>query len=323
MVPSLLAERSAAHPGEGHRGVYGIMNAEQMMQRICRGAGFVAALDQSGGSTPKTLANYGLSPGAWSSEKEMFDLIDEMRCRIITSPAFSADKILGTILFERTMDRAVNGLPIPSLLREKGIVPFLKVDQGLQSEHDSVELMKPITGLDTLLERAKAHGIFGTKMRSVIRGASATGIAAIVAQQFSVGRSIIEAGLLPILEPEYDLNAPDRAAGEAILLDEILGSLAKLREGQRVLLKLSLPVQPNAYRPLVQHPRVARVVALSGGYTRRKACEELAKNSGVIASFSRALLSDLRVGMSAEAFDAALGQAVDEIYRASVREAKS
>ena len=292
------------------------MNNRQMMTRIRRGTGFIAALDQSGGSSPKTLTGYGLSPDVWSSEEEMFDLIHQMRCRIITSQAFSADKILGTILFERTMDGTADGSPIPKLLHQKGIVPFLKVDQGLEDEHDRVQLMKPISGLGMLLERAKALGVFGTKMRSVIRGASSTGIAAIVAQQFRVGNVIADAGLLPILEPEYDIQATDRAAGEAILLEEILRSLAELPDRRLVMLKLSLPVEPNTYRVLVRHPRVARVAALSGGYSRQKACEELARNQGLIASFSRALLSDLRVTMSAEEFDAALGRAIDQIHRA-------
>lgn len=297
------------------------MNERKMMTRIRRGTGFIAALDQSGGSSPKTLTGYGISPDAWSSEEEMFDLIHQMRCRIITSPAFSADKVLGTILFEKTMDATAGGSAIPRLLHEKRIVPFLKVDQGLEDEHDRVQLMKPIAGLEVLLARAKGLGVFGTKMRSVIRGASSTGIAAIVAQQFRVGNAIADAGLLPILEPEYDIQATDRAAGEAILLEEILRSLAELPDGRLVMLKLSLPVEPDAYKVLVEHPRVARVAALSGGYSREKACEELARNPGMIASFSRALLADLRVTMSAEEFDAALGRAIDQIHRASANSA--
>lgn len=293
------------------------MDNQQMMERIRRGEGFVAALDQSGGSTPRALTGYGLPADSWSSEEEMFALIHRMRCRIITSRAFSSDRIIGAILFERTMEEMVAGQAVPSFLLDRGIVPFLKVDQGLEEERDGVRLMKPIVELSNLLARAKRHGIFGTKMRSVIRAASVAGIEAIVRQQFEIGRLIANAGLLPILEPEYDIEAEDRAAGEAILAEEIARSLTELPEGRQVMLKLSLPVEPGAYRELIRHPRVARVAALSGGYSRPKACEELARNPGMIASFSRALLSDLRITMDDEEFDRALAEAIEQIYRAS------
>ena len=288
-----------------------------MMERMRRGLGFIAALDQSGGSTPKTLVNYGLSPSTWSSDEEMFDLIHAMRCRILRSPAFTREKILAAILFERTMDGMADGRPVPQLLIEKGIVPFLKIDKGLEAERDGVELMSPVAGLECTLSRAIELGVFGTKARSVIRAANPKGIAAAVEQQFEVGKTVAAAGLLPILEPEFALDAPDRAAGEEILKQEILSALAKLPEDSFVILKLSIPVKPNAYRDLVHHPRVARLAALSGGYSRQTACEELAKNEGMIASFSRALLSDLRVSMSDAVFDATLARVINQIFRAS------
>ncbi|HLT02190.1 MAG TPA: fructose bisphosphate aldolase [Geminicoccaceae bacterium] len=293
------------------------MDHQEMSRRIREADGFIAALDQSGGSTPKALAGYGVAPGSWADDSEMFDLIHRMRCRIITSPAFTGDKVLGAILFERTMDGAVDGKPVPQALIERGVIPFVKVDQGLEEERDDVQLMKPIAGLDSLLARAKGLGVFGTKMRSVIKAANRPGIARIVAQQVEIGRQIGAAGLMPILEPEYDIGAADRTEGEAILLDELTRALGDLPDGEQVMLKLSIPAQPNLYRDLVRHPAVARVVALSGGYSRAEACEELARNEGMIASFSRALLSDLRVTMGDEEFDKALGQAIDEIYRAS------
>lgn len=293
------------------------MDEQEMLTRIRGEDGFIAALDQSGGSTPKTLLRYGLAPESWSSDDQMFDLIHQMRCRIITSPSFNGDKVLGAILFERTMDGFVGRKPVPQVLLDRGVIPFLKVDQGLEDERDGVQLMKAIEGLDALLVRAKSLEIFGTKMRSVIKAAHPPGIAAIVAQQFEIGLRISDAGLMPILEPEYDIRASDRAEGEAILREEVFQALAGLSEGRQVMLKLSIPAEPNFYRALVQHPRVARVLALSGGYTRQEACDELAKNEGVIASFSRALLSDLRVTMSDKEFDATLAQAINEIYYAS------
>ncbi|MCB5424339.1 fructose bisphosphate aldolase [Altererythrobacter sp. CC-YST694] len=290
----------------------------QMLERIRTGKGFIAALDQSGGSTPKALKGYGIEDGAWSSDEEMFGLIHQMRVRIITSPAFTGEKVLGAILFERTMDGQADGKPVPTLLRERNVVPFLKVDKGLEDEGDGVQMMKPMPGLDDLLARAKALGVVGTKMRSVINAANPAGIAANVAQQFQFGAQIWNAGLIPILEPEYNIKSADRAEGETLLRDEILKQLDAMPEGQVVMLKLSIPVVANHYKALVDHPAVARVVALSGGYTRPDACAELVKNSGMIASFSRALLEDLRAGMSDAEFDAALASAIDEIYRASI-----
>ncbi|KPL67776.1 fructose-1,6-bisphosphate aldolase [Erythrobacter sp. SG61-1L] len=290
----------------------------RMLERIRTGKGFIAALDQSGGSTPKALKGYGIEEGAWSSEEEMFGLIHEMRVRIITSPAFTGEKVLGAILFERTMDGLADGKQVPALLRERNVVPFLKVDKGLEDEADGVQLMKPMPGLVDLLARAKALGVVGTKMRSVINAADPVGIAAIVAQQFEVGAQIWHAGLMPILEPEYNIKSTDRAEGETLLREEILKQLDAMPDGQMVMLKLSIPVVANHYKALIEHPAVARVVALSGGYNRPDACAELARNPGMIASFSRALLEDLRAGMSDEEFDSALGSAIDEIYRASI-----
>jgi fructose-bisphosphate aldolase, class I len=293
------------------------MNHQEMTARIARGNGFIAALDQSGGSTPKALRGYGITDDEWNGEDEMFARIHEMRCRIIRSPAFSGDKVVGAILFEKTMDGTVDGVPVPQALIAKGVVPFLKIDKGLEDEADGVQLMKPMPGLDALLERAKALGVYGTKERSVINAANPDGIAAIVAQQFEVGRQVLAHGMMPILEPEYSIKAADRSEGEAILREQILKELDALPEGQQVMLKLSLPVQPNAFRRLVEHRKVLKVVALSGGYTRDEACAELARNEGMIASFSRALLDSLRAQMSDAEFDAALGQAIDAIHCAS------
>jgi len=293
------------------------MDSQEMSRRIREANGFIAALDQSGGSTPKALAGYGVAPGSWADDAGMFELIHRMRCRIIASPAFNGDKVLGAILFERTMDGSVDGKSVPQALIDRGVIPFLKVDQGLEEERDGVQLMKPIAGLEPLLARAKDLGVFGTKMRSVIKAANRPAIARIVAQQIEIGRQISAAGLMPILEPEYDIGAGDRATGEAILLDELAKALADLPGGEQVMLKLSIPARPNQYSDLVRHPAIARVVALSGGYSRAQACVELARNEGMIASFSRALLSDLRATMDDEEFDKVLGQAIDEIYRAS------
>ena len=297
------------------------MQIDAMTQRIASDGGFIAALDQSGGSTPKALRGYGIEEGAWSDEQEMFALIHDMRARIITSPAFTGDKVIGAILFERTMDGEAGGTPVPQVLRDKGVVPFLKIDKGLEEEADGVQLMKPIPGLDALLDRAAALGIFGTKERSVINGANRDGIARVVAQQFAVAGQVLAKGLMPIIEPEVNIKSPERDAADRLLLEELLAALDDDASGPRVMLKLSLPAEPGLFQPLVDHPRVLRVVALSGGFGRREACVELAKNPGVIASFSRALLSDLRHGMSDEAFDRALGEAVDEIHAASVAQA--
>ena len=291
---------------------------QTMKQKIADGEGFIAALDQSGGSTPKALKGYGIEEGAWANDEEMFGLIHAMRSRIITSPVFTGDKVLGAILFERTMDGTVDGKPTPQALIDKGVVPFIKIDKGLEDEANGVQLMKPNPDLDVLLHRAKALGVFGTKERSVVNLANREGIAAVVKQQFETGQQVLAAGLMPIIEPEVNIKSPERAEADAILLDELLKALDALPADQQVMLKLSLPVQPGLFDPLVDHPRVLRVVALSGGFARPEACVELAKNRGIIASFSRALLNDLRHQMSDDEFNAALGEAIDEIHGASV-----
>ena len=292
-----------------------------MMTQMASGKGFIAALDQSGGSTPKALKGYGVEEGAWSSDDEMFGLIHKMRERIITSPAFTGDKVIGAILFERTMDGEVGGKPTPQALKDRGVVPFVKIDKGLEAEANGVQLMKPMPELDALLSRAKGLGVFGTKERSVINLANREGIAAIVAQQFEVARQVLAHGLVPIIEPEVNIKSPERAEADAILLDELKKALDALPGDSRVMLKLSLPAECGLFDPLVAHPHVLRVVALSGGYSRSEACAELARNHGIIASFSRALLEDLRAQMSDAEFDRALGEAIDEIYEASVAKA--
>jgi fructose-bisphosphate aldolase class I len=294
------------------------MNKSEMREKIAAGQGFIAALDQSGGSTPKALKGYGVEEGAWSSDEEMFGLIHQMRSRIITSPCFSGEKVIGAILFERTMDGEVDGRPTPAALIERGIVPFIKIDKGLEEEKDGVQLMKPIGGLDELLTRAKGLGVFGTKERSVINLANEAGIAAVVGQQFEVAAQVLRHGLVPIIEPEVNIKSADRDACDRILLAELLRHLDRLPEGSEVMLKLSLPAEAGLFQPLVEHPKVLRVVALSGGFSRVEACEQLARNKGIIASFSRALLSDLRHGQSDEEFDRTLGGAIDEIHAASV-----
>jgi len=295
------------------------MNHSEMEAKIRQGDGFIAALDQSGGSTPKALAGYGIEEGAWSSDEEMFDLIHQMRTRIITSPCFANGKVLGAILFERTMDGTVDGKPTPQALIDRGIVPFIKIDKGLEPEENGVQLMKPNPGLDELLERAKSLGVFGTKERSVINQANPSGIAVCVAQQFQVAGQVLAHGMMPIVEPEVNIKSTDRAESDDLLLSAILEELDELPEGQRVMLKLSLPAKPGLFDPLVTHPKVLKVVALSGGFSREEACRELAKNPGMIASFSRALLSDLRAQQSDAEFDATLGQAISEIYAASTQ----
>jgi fructose-bisphosphate aldolase class I len=289
----------------------------KMMAQIASGAGFIAALDQSGGSTPKALKGYGIEEGAWSNDEEMFDLIHQMRERIITSPCFGSGKVLGAILFERTMDGTVSGKPAPRALSDLGVVPFIKIDQGLAADADGVQLMKPIADLDALLQRAKGLGVFGTKERSVINLANRAGIAAVVAQQFEIARQVLGHGMVPIIEPEVNIKSPERDAADRILLDELTKALDALPEGRQVMLKLSLPVAAGLFAPLVDHPKVLRVVALSGGFSRAEACRELARNPGMIASFSRALLSGLRHNQSDEEFDRTLGTAIDEIYEAS------
>ena len=295
------------------------MQDADMTKKIAEGDGFIAALDQSGGSTPKALRGYGIEESAYSNDDEMFALIHEMRSRIITSPAFTGDKVIGAILFEKTMDGTVGGKPTPDALKEKGVVPFIKIDKGLEDEANGVQMMKPMPELDTLLARAKKLGMFGTKERSVVNLANREGIAAIVKQQFEVGRQVLAAGLMPMLEPEVNIKSAERAEAEAILLDEILKKLDAMPGDDQVMLKLSIPATPGLYDPLVAHPRVLRVVALSGGYSRPEACAELAKNKGMIASFSRALLEELRAQMSEAEFDKALGEAIEEIYTASIK----
>jgi fructose-bisphosphate aldolase class I len=293
------------------------MQHAEMIAKMREGAGFIAALDQSGGSTPKALAGYGVAENAWSSEEEMYDLIHRMRERIITSPCFGSGKVIGAILFERTMNGMVEGKPTPQALIERGIVPFIKIDKGLEAEEDGVQRMKEMPDLDSLLTRAKSLGVFGTKERSVINLANPDGIAAVVTQQFDVAEQVCAMGMVPMIEPEVNIKSPERDAADRILLDELVAALDENRDGPLVMLKLSLPAEPGLFQPLIDHPRVLRVVALSGGFSCAEACRELAKNPGMIASFSRALLSDLQHGQSDEEFDSTLGEAIDEIHRAS------
>ncbi|WP_417272267.1 fructose bisphosphate aldolase [Celeribacter halophilus] len=295
------------------------MSIQEMTAKMGEGQGFIAALDQSGGSTPKALKLYGVDESEYSGEAEMFDMVHAMRSRIIQSPAFTGDKVIGAILFEMTMDREVGGKPTSLYLwEEKGIVPFLKIDKGLDAEANGVQLMKPIPGLDDLLARAAKLKVFGTKERSVINAANAQGIKAIVDQQFEIGEQVIKAGLMPILEPEVTITIADKAEAEAILRDEILKHLDAMDDSKQVMLKLSLPSEPNFYKPLVDHPRVLKVVALSGGYSRDEANALLSKNTGIIASFSRALSEGLNAKQSDAEFDATLQAAVDSIHAASI-----
>ncbi len=292
---------------------------DDQLQKIRTGTGFIAALDQSGGSTPKALRQYGIAEDAWSGEDEMFDLVHAMRARIITSAAFDGDRILGAILFEGTMDRDIEGVPTAEYLwREKRVVPFLKVDKGLADVSDGVQLMKPIGGLDATLRRAKAKGVFGTKMRSVVKQANPAGIDAIVRQQFEVGKQILAQGLIPILEPEIDIKCPDKASAEKLLRKEILADLERLGADERIMLKLTLPEEPDFYRPLVEHPKVLKVVALSGGYSRDEANARLTKNRGVVASFSRALVEGLTAQQSDAEFNGDLDGSIASIYAASM-----
>ena len=297
------------------------MNTQEMTTRIAAGQGFIAALDQSGGSTPKALRGYGVEDDEWSGDEAMFAQIHAMRARVITSPCFSSGKVIGAILFERTMDGHVDGKTTGDALKARGIVPFIKVDEGLADEGANglggVQLMKPMAGLEALLAKSAAAGMFGTKMRSVIKAANPEGIAAVVAQQFEVGAQIIAAGLMPIIEPEYDITTEDRADGEAILLAQITKHLDALRGGRQVMLKLSIPATAGLYTALAGHPKVLRMVALSGGFSTDDACARLSRNPGMIASFSRGLLQDLRKGQSDAEFNTVLGKAIDQIASAS------
>ena len=294
------------------------MNFEEMRQRIATGQGFIAALDQSGGSTPKALKGYGIEEGAWTTEDEMFGLIHEMRQRIIEAPCFGNGKVIGAILFEKTMEGASGGKSVPARLKERGIVPFLKVDKGLAEERDGAQLRKPTPRLEDMCNRARELGVFGTKMRSVVKSANPAGIKAAVHQQFAEGARILSCGLVPILEPEYDITAADRAEGEKIMLAAIEEGLEALPEGQQIMLKLSIPKEAGLYSGLTSHPKVLRVVALSGGYSTDEACEHLAQNPGMIASFSRGLLQDLRATQSDEEFAGTLSGAIDQIHAASI-----
>jgi len=290
----------------------------RMRQQMAAKDGFIAALDQSGGSTPGALRQYGVPESAYNGEAEMFALVHKMRVRIITSPAFSGEKVLAAILFEATMDGEALGEPVPSYLwKQRGVVPILKVDKGLAAENDGVSLMKPMPELSALLDRAVAKGIFGTKMRSVIHRGSPSGVLAIVGQQFDLAEQIAAYGLVPIVEPEVSIKAPDKAECENLLLEAIQSRLDALPAGVEVMLKLTIPSKPDLYAPLIKHPKVVRVVALSGGYSRAEACQRLAENHGMIASFSRALVEDLKQSMSDSEFNAALAQSIDEIFRAS------
>ena len=294
------------------------MSTEKMLAQMSRQPGFIAALDQSGGSTPGALRLYGIPDSAFSSDAEMFRLIHEMRVRIMTAPAFTGAKIIGAILFEGTMDGLVQEKPVPAYLwNDRGVVPFVKVDQGLEPEQDGVRLMRPMPSLDATLARALKLGVFGTKMRSVINLPSRAGIGAVVRQQFEIAERIARSGLMPIIEPEVLVNSPDKAGAEAILREELTRQLDTMPNGRRVMLKLTIPETPDFYASLIGHARVVRVVALSGGYSQAKACERLAANHGMVASFSRALAEGLMHSMTNSAFDSALAGSIDRIYQAS------
>lgn len=296
------------------------MSYEQMATRMSQKSGFLAAVDQSGGSTPGALRAYGIPDDAYTSDAEMYALIHDFRVRIMTAPSFTSDKVIAAILFEATMDGTIGETPVPTLLwADHGIVPFLKVDKGLEAETDGVSLMKPVPALEAVLGRAVKLRIFGTKTRSTIRLPSPSGIASIVAQQFQFAERIAGFGLMPIMEPEILIGSPNKSGAEAILLDELLASLDALPSERSVMLKLTIPDASDHYAPLMAHPRVTRVVALSGGYSRDEACQRLSTNHGMIASFSRALISDLRHDMDDATFDAVLKIAIDQIYLASIR----
>lgn len=291
----------------------------EMYEKIASGRGFIAALDQSGGSTPKALAQYGIPEDAYSTDDEMFDLVHQMRTRIMTSPAFSGDRILGAILFVGTMERTIDGVPSATYLwQTKNVVPFVKVDEGKEDEADGVQLMSPMPNLDAVLESANEHQVFGTKMRSVVSLANEKGIEQIVAQQFEVGDRILDAGLMPILEPEVDIRSPEKVEAETILRDRILERLDQLPDDRQVMLKLSIPTEDGLLTPLIEHPRTLRVVALSGGYSREEATERLARNPGLIASFSRALIGELSADQSDDEFNDALDVAIGSIHKASI-----
>ena len=295
------------------------MSKQEQRQKIANGKGFIAALDQSGGSTPKALKNYGIEESAFSNEEEMYALVHEMRTRIITAPAFNGDKIMGAILFEKTMDAAIQGIPTATYLWDKlNVVPFLKIDKGLNDEQNGVQTMKAMPGLDTLLTRASKAGIFGTKMRSVINSANKEGIAAVVDQQFEVAATILDHDLVPIIEPEVNINAPDKAQCEDILKTEILKHVNALPAGRQIMLKLTLPEKAGLYSELVKHKNVLSVVALSGGYSLEESCKRLAQNDGIVASFSRALTNGLSARQSDDEFNKTLQTAIDKIYAASV-----
>ena len=291
---------------------------QAMLDKLKTQTGFIAALDQSGGSTPKALRLYGIEESEYSSDEEMFNLVHEMRTRIITSTPFSGERVLGAILFENTLDREIEGMSSAHYLwQKKRVIPFLKVDKGLAEESNGVQVMKPMPGLDALLAKAVAQDVFGTKMRSVVKLANHQGIKDVVAQQFEVGKQILAAGLVPIIEPEVDIHSPQKAEAEALLKLEILTQLNLLNEGQEVMLKLTLPTEANFYKKLVDHPRVLKVVALSGGYSREEANAKLAENQGMIASFSRALTEGVSAKQSQEEFEATLDKAIEDIYQAS------
>ena len=292
---------------------------DKQLEKIKNDKGFIAALDQSGGSTPKALKLYGVNEDAWTNEQGMYDVVHQMRTRIMTSPAFSGKRLIGAILFENTMDRDVEGKPTPTYLWEvRGVVPFLKVDKGLADEKDGVQLMKSIGGLDALLKRAKSKNVFGTKMRSVIKQANAAGINVVVKQQFEVGKQIVAAGLVPIIEPEVDIKTPNKNKAEEFLKESILKELNELKPEHRVMLKLTIPDKDNLYADLIKHRNVLRVVALSGGYSRDEANKRLARNNGMTASFSRALVEGLTAQQSDEEFNASLDASAESIYRASI-----
>ncbi|WP_349255524.1 fructose bisphosphate aldolase [Phycicoccus sp.] len=290
-----------------------------MWEKVARGRGFFAALDQSGGSTPAALRRYGVPDDAWGDEATMFDLVHAMRTRIVTSPAFGGDRVIAAILFEQTMDRTVDGTGFAEYLwQHKGVVPFVKIDQGLADEEDGVRLMRPMPGLDALLDRAQTHGVLGTKMRSLVRRADPVGIEAVVEQQFRAARTVLEAGMLPIVEPEVDILSPDKAAAEHLLQHALLRHLDALDAGRAVVLKLTLPELDDGHVPLLEHPRVLRVAALSGGYARIEAVARLERQHGVVASFSRALTEGLRADMTDEEFDTALDASIGAVYAASL-----